>query len=601
MADPSRWSTALAAASAADGAPLIPADSAEAASRVAAGARGRSHILTVALEDYFHVTPFKRLIDRGQWYRFEMRLEHSTRRTLDLLDSRGARATFFVLGWVADAAPELVREVSERGHEIASKGYYHQDMRHLDGAAFRDDAVRAREALERACGRQVLGYRVPQRWFEPADLWALEVLAEAGYTYDSSIKLVGRAYAAQPWCRFAHRPEVAGRPFLEVPLSSLRLLGLDIPIAGGNYFRQLPYGLMKRAVAHWDRQYAAPYVMYFHTWELDPDQPRLEGAPLGQRIRQYRNLEKMPAMLAYYLATYSFTSIAQYFGLDAQNATAAPASDWTPPALGTGGAAGQAPTPLAAQAVATLPVTVVIPCYNEEQTLPYLRNTLRSVAQRFEGQYTFTFLFVDDCSTDGTWSALPQVFGSGPNCRFIRHERNCGVAAAIHTGIEHAADDVVCSIDCDCTYDPHELGHMIPLLANGVAVVTASPYHPAGRVKNVPGWRLFLSKSLSRLYRLVLRQRLSTYTSCFRVYRRSAALSLRVQREGFLGVAEMLGRFDLGGHQIVEYPTTLEVRILGRSKMKVLRTVVGHLGLLADLARARVSHNRRPPAPPSRP
>jgi dolichol-phosphate mannosyltransferase len=128
---------------------------------------------------------------------------------------------------------------------------------------------------------------------------------------------------------------------------------------------------------------------------------------------------------------------------------------------------------------------------------------------------------------------------------------------------------------------------MIPLLTEGVDVVTASPYHPQGKVRNVPRWRLFLSKSLSRLYRIVLRQKLHTYTSCFRVYRRQAALGVTVERGGFFGVTEMLGRLDLDGRRIVEFPTTLEARMLGRSKMKVLGSIAGHLGLLLLLVRLR--------------
>lgn len=552
-----------------------------------------THILTVALEDYFHVAPLKSLIDQRQWYRFEMRLEASTRKTLDFLDEHGARATFFVLGWVAEAVPELLREVAARGHEIASKGYYHRDIRQLDREEFRDDVLRARDALQRATGLPVLGYRVPQGWFEQRDLWALEVLAEAGLLYDSSVRLVGRSYAAQPWRRFAHWPQVLGRPFLEVPLSSLRIVGLDLPIAGGNYFRQFPEAFMRRAVAHWDRHYQSPYVMYFHTWELDADQPRISAASLKTRIRQYRNLDKMPAMLKHYFQHYRFTSIAQYFGLEGSNpapgSAAAPTErshilEWgngfTPAAFAP---AGQGDS---------LPVTIVVPCYNEEQSLRYLRNTLDSVVRKLGRRYALQFVFVDDGSTDETWAALQAVFGSDPRCRCVRHERNRGVAAAIQTGIAHAATEVVCSIDCDCTYDPHELVGMIPLLTDDVDMVTASPYHPQGGVKNIPAWRLLLSRTLSRMYRVILHQKLATYTSCFRVYRRHALLPLQLDRPGFLGVAEMLGKLDLAGSKIVEYPTLLQVRLLGHSKMKVLRTIVGHLGVLASLTGLRLLRPR---------
>ncbi len=557
----------------------------------------RTHVLTIALEDYFHVTPLQTVIGEDRWYRFEMRLEASTRRTLDLLDECGARATFFVLGWVADAAPELVREVAARGHEIASKGYHHRSLRQVSRQAFREDALRAREALERAIGRPVLGYRLAEDWLRPADAWVLEVLSDCGYQYDSSVRLLFRTYAAQPWRQFPYRTTVAGRPFLEVPLSSIRVLGLHVPIAGGNYFRQFPSRLVRRAVAHWDRHYPAPYVMYFHTWELDPDQPRVNGVPWRQQVRQYRNLEKMPGLVRRYLETYRFTSIADYFDLAHPASMPQAGGDGAAfvPALSNGHAVS------AASAEVLKAVALVVPCYNEEQSLPYLANTLRSVIGTWGHQYRFEFVFVDDCSTDRTWETLRAVFGGWARCTLLRHKENRGVAAAIQTGIRAAEAAIVCSMDCDCTYDPHELGRMIPLLSDGVDVVTASPYHPEGRVKNVSRSRLFLSRTLSRLYRLVLRQKIHTYTSCFRVYRREAVAGVAVERGGFFGVTEMLGRLDLAGRRVVEYPTTLEARMLGRSKMKVLRTIAGHLSLLTQLTWLRFRPQRVAEAPLPRP
>ncbi|HYC32298.1 MAG TPA: glycosyltransferase [Gemmatimonadales bacterium] len=548
-------------------------------------------MLTIALEDYFHVTPLQTVVREDRWNRFEMRLEASTRRTLDLLDQCGARATFFVLGWVADTAPELVREVVERGHEVASKGYFHRPLRQDAPSAFREDAVRAREALERAVGQRVLGYRMATGWLRPSDTWMLEALAESGYEYDSSVRLVLRTYAAEPWRQFPYRTEVAGRSFLEVPLSSVRVLGHHVPIAGGNYFRQFPDFFVRRAVAHWTRHYSSPYVMYFHTWELDPDQPRLNGVPWRQQVRQYRNLRKMPSLVRQYLTTYRFTSVADYFGLDRSRGLDRPRAERSREreADVRDAAVGAAP--------AVAAVTVVVPCYNEQQSLPYLANTLRGVAREWAGQYRFEFVFVDDCSTDGTWDTLQRTFGAERNCTLLRHERNRGVAAAIQTGIHAARSDIVCSMDCDCTYDPVDLGRMIPLLTDGVDMVTASPYHPQGSVKNVPGWRLFLSRSLSRAYRMVIRQKLHTYTSCFRVYRRSAAANIVLEREGFFGITEMLGRIDLAGGKIVEFPATLEARMLGRSKMKVLRTIGGHLALLVQFVRLRLRGASTPALP----
>ncbi|MBV9242652.1 MAG: glycosyltransferase, partial [Acidobacteria bacterium] len=156
------------------------------------------------------------------------------------------------------------------------------------------------------------------------------------------------------------------------------------------------------------------------------------------------------------------------------------------------------------------------------------------------------------------------------------------------TGIRAAKTEIVCSMDCDCTYDPHELLRMLPELTDDVDLVTASPYHKDGGVRNVPGWRLFLSKGASFLYRRVLRSKLDTYTSCFRIYRRSAFADMELNETGFLGVAEMLGRVDLAGGKIVEFPSVLEVRLFGISKMKTAKTIVGHLKLLTRLTKLRL-------------
>src|SRR5262249_15789566 len=170
------------------------------------------------------------------------------------------------------------------------------------------------------------------------------------------------------------------------------------------------------------------------------------------------------------------------------------------------------------------------------------------------------------------------------DCTLLQHPRNQGITAAILTGVRHADTVAVCVIDSDCSYDLHELGKMIPLLGDEVDLVTASPYHPQGSVRNLPGWRLWLSRASSFLYRRILRQKMYTYTSCFRVYRRSVLDRLEVTEKGFPVVAHILARLDLQGAKMVEYPTVLDVRRFGQSKMKVMRTIVGHLRLLARLA-----------------
>ena len=540
----------------------------------------KRHLLTVLLEDYFHVGAFNRLIQSGQWYRFETRFAQNTRKALDLLDRYNVKATFFVLGWIADQQPELVQEVAARGHEIASRGYYPRSVRQLTPEEFREDLARAREALQRASGQRIVGYRAAHKLYAPEDLWVLDILAEEGYAYDSSVMPHTRAAQQNNDLRFAFVHNTNGRRIWEFPYSSARLGPVVIPIAGGNYFRQLPHSFIKHAVARWDRRSNAPFVMYFHVWELDPEQPRI-NASLLTRLRHYRKLDKMSWVLEDYLSQYQFVGGAEYLSIDTSQ-VAGEIRPVTPEILA-------GPLSALRPALPGTPVSVVIPCYNEEKALPYLANTLRSVEAELGAQYDLRFIFVDDCSRDRTWELLQELFAANPRYQLVRHEQNGGVAEAILTGLRAAESEIVCSMDCDCTYDPHELSRMIPLLTADVAMVTASPYHPEGAVRNVPNWRLSLSWGASWLYRKILRQPLYTYTSCFRVYRRSVVKHLHLQESGFLGVAEMLGKLDLSGARIVEYPATLEVRLFGESKMKIGRTILGHLKLMARLARLRFS------------
>jgi glycosyltransferase involved in cell wall biosynthesis len=291
----------------------------------------------------------------------------------------------------------------------------------------------------------------------------------------------------------------------------------------------------------------------------------------------------MEGMLRRCFQQLEFGSIASHLG--AVTETAAVAADRMIPSLAL------AASEPALAATNVQPVTVVVPCFNEESSLPYLANTLAQVRAELAPRYDVRFVFVDDGSTDGTLPALHRLFDDWAGSAIIPHGTNQGITAAILTGVRAAITEIVCSIDCDCSYDPRRLGDMIPLLADGVDLVTASPYHPQGAAKNVQGWRLALSRSASRLYRVVLRQKLHTYTSCFRVYRRSAILPLEVRDAGYLGLVEVIGKLDLAGGTIVECPAVLEARLLGRSKMKVAKNVIRHLGQLVRLAWLRI----RPP------
>lgn len=544
----------------------------------------KRHCLTVAVEDYFQVSAFGGLVRTGQWKRFETRIAKNTERALELLREYNTTATFFALGWVADNMPEVIRRITDAGHEVATKGYFHRSVDEMSKEEFREDAIRSREALERVGGRRVVGYRVARGAITPSTLWALDVLAELGFGYDSSMYPRFFELTKEPWRRFMHRyPHNEAAPterpaIWELPLSTWGNDLFLLPAAGGNYFRQAPHGLMRRNFQHWHETYDAPFVMYFHIWELDPEPPEISAAGPLTRLRQYRNIEKMPTRIRDYLDDYKFTGIADYLGIAREQVKI---DSGAKPFEASG--LFQLPGPLPAPADGRVPITIVIPCFNEEATLPYLANTLRELLASFSSRYDVRFVFVDDASTDQTWNVLHEVFKTFDNCTFLQHEQNRGVAAAILSGINAAATEIVCSIDCDCTYDPKQLAQMIPMLTPGVDMVTASPYHRDGQVLNVPAWRLALSRSLSMLYRQVLNHQFATYTSCFRVYRRDSLKDLVLEHGGFLGVAEMLGKLDQRGGHIVECPAVLEVRMLGRSKMRTIRTIGGHLRLLGSL------------------
>jgi polysaccharide deacetylase family protein (PEP-CTERM system associated) len=541
---------------------------------------GQKHLLTILVEDYFHVGAFENLIQQRNWSNFEPRYEQNTLKALDLLDEYDTKATFFVLGWIAEQNPALVQEIVARGHEVASRGYYHRSLKNLTDEEFREDLRRTNRVIEEATGQKVIGYRAAEKLFFSGNDWILNVLADEGFAYDASFLPHVQDQKAK---RFVHQIHTDGKAIWEFPYSTFDLgVGL-LPISGGNYFRQLPYTLMRPAVRNWDKRRDEPLVFYLHVWELDPEQPRISAASNFNRIRHYRNLDKMEWILRENLELYDCGGIAEYLGLKEETPVKSQISEITL----------AAPVPgLSAVRERKSSVSVVIPCYNEADSLPYLANTLRAVeTDLVDNGYDPYFIFVDDHSGDSTLELLRELFGNKKNVEILRHQTNRGVAAGIMTGIRAAKTEIVCSMDCDCTYDPFELLNMLPLMKKNVDLVTASPYHREGGVRNVPSWRLFLSRGASFLYRRVLHSKLDTYTSCFRVYRRSSLAGMKLRESGFLGVAEMLGRLDLSGGKIVEFPAVLEVRLFGVSKMKTAKTIVGHLKLLLQLIKQRWFRN----------
>ena len=494
-----------------------------------------------------------------------------------MLDEFDTKATFFVLGWIAEQNPRLIREIVSRGHEVASRGFYHRTLKNLTIEEFREDLRKTNRILEDAAGQKIIGYRSAEKLNYEKDSWIFNVLAEEDFVYDASFLPAQKDDKSK---RFAHQIHTNGKIIWEFPYST-RNLGIGLlPISGGNYFRQIPYTIMRKAVQDWTNRYEEPFVMYFHVWEMDAEQPRINAASRFNQIRHYRKLDKMEWIIREILQKYEFCDTSEFLGIRNDIVQVqSPKSKVQSPTATIADRKSQ---------IANQSISIIIPCYNEEAALPYLANTLRSLETKLSANYAPEFIFVDDQSTDTTFEKLNELFSRKSNVKIIRHDTNQGVAAGIMTGIKAAKTDIVCSMDCDCTYDPHELVRMLPLLTGNVDLVTASPYHKLGGVRNVPNWRLFLSKGASWLYRRTLRAKLATYTSCFRVYRRSSFVDLPIEEKGFLGVAEMLGKLDLNGGKIIEFPAILEVRLFGFSKMKTARTIFGHLKLLARLSKIRL-------------
>ena len=539
------------------------------------GTSGRKHILTIVVEDYFQVGAFSHLIPSGYWGRFETNLKRNTESALELLEETGSRATFFSCGWIADNHPQILRHIVESGHEIACQGYFHNRIKDLTPKDFAKDVRRSRRALEDATGQAIEGFRIGRGWVGPRNYWALDILAEAGFSYDASL----RAMAGDPARSVVHRHSGPAGSLHEVPTTGLPVFGLPLLLAGGNYLRQLPDWLLRPRIERLAETRDDPLVLYFHSWELEPDQPRIAAASLLQRIRHYRNLEAMPEKIRYYLERYDFTTVADNLGLELSAARQRPREEVP--------AEAEALAPEIRRSAGKIPLTLVIPCYNEADTLPYLDKTLQRFADKGAALFDLHYVLVDDGSSDETWALLQKLFGQRERFSLIRHDANMGIAAALITGFRQVQTAYLAALDADCTFAPDQLFEMMSLMADDVDVVAASPAHEQGVMRAVPAWRSFLSRGSAFMYRCVLRHKLTSYTSCFRLYRRHAIEHMTVCDPGFCGVTEILGRMDLAGCRIVEYPAVLETRLLGQSKIKIVRTIIGHLRLAFRLAKLR--------------
>jgi polysaccharide deacetylase family protein (PEP-CTERM system associated) len=275
-----------------------------------------TNAMTVDVEDYFHVSGFAAQIDRRQWDSFESRVVPNTHRLLRLFERRQVRGTFFVLGWVADRHPQLVRDIQRLGHEIGCHSYWHRLVYDLTPEEFREDVRRSRDVLEQITGEKVRAYRAPSFSIVARSLWALEILSEEGFECDSSIFPVRHDRYGMPSApRFPSKMSAkmqsangSTRDLLEFPPAIHRFLGSNIPVGGGGYLRLYPIGLTCHALAQINKRHRRPFLVYVHPWEVDPDQPRLAGSRRS-RFRHYVNLATTERKLDKLLTTFKFDTM----------------------------------------------------------------------------------------------------------------------------------------------------------------------------------------------------------------------------------------------------------------------------------------------------
>ena len=265
---------------------------------------------TVDVEDYFHVAALSSAIPRDTWATRELRVEANTDRLLGILEERRIRATFFVLGWVAERTPTLVRRIAAAGHEVACHGYSHKLVYTQTPAEFREETVRAKSCLEDTLGHSVLGYRAASFSVTRQSLWALDVLIDLGFRYDSSIFPIHHDLYGIPGATpEPHRVTApSGRTIAEFPMSAASFFGLHVPVSGGGYFRILPYWLTRAGLKQINEKSKRPFAFYLHPWELDPGQPRIKVGAFS-RFRHYTNLSRCEARLRRVLGEFAFGSM----------------------------------------------------------------------------------------------------------------------------------------------------------------------------------------------------------------------------------------------------------------------------------------------------
>lgn len=275
---------------------------------------GRVNAMTVDVEDYFQVSAFEGKIRRDEWDQRDCRVQQNTERILALFGEFGVNATFYMLGWVAERYPQLVKQIVDAGHELASHGYDHIRVVQQTPEQFRQDITRTKQLLEDISGQAVIGYRAASYSIGSGNLWALEELGDAGYQYSSSIYPIKHDLYGMPEApRFPFRLREGG--ILEIPVTTVVIGKRKFPCGGGGYFRLYPYLFSRWAIRRVNNRDHQPGIFYFHPWEIDPEQPRIEGISMKTRFRHYLNLNRMERRLRELLADFNWDRIDRVYSV----------------------------------------------------------------------------------------------------------------------------------------------------------------------------------------------------------------------------------------------------------------------------------------------
>ena len=272
----------------------------------------KKQVMTVDVEDYFHVSAFEKNICRSDWTNLELRVERNTNRLLELFEQHQVKSTFFTLGWVAERCPNLIRSIVNQGHELGSHGYSHQRATMMTVAEFHQDVSKSKQILEDAAGQKIIGYRAPSFSINDSNTWVYDTLIELGFEYSSSTYPIEHdLYGVPNWPRFMHQraEEVDGKYIIEIPVPTSRKKGQNTGIGGGGYFRLYPYWLSKKRIDSYLKTEQQPYSFYFHPWEIDPQQPKVQDATIKSKLRHYMNLSRMEGKIIRLLEDYQWDTM----------------------------------------------------------------------------------------------------------------------------------------------------------------------------------------------------------------------------------------------------------------------------------------------------